>query len=94
MLASKPAQGLPPQEGTLRHATWRRCPLQENQCRSGVRVLFERPCRGVKILTNELYNEALGRLYAHIEHPIALKKGQKITVQSLNQYGEARAIAL
>ena len=36
----------------------------------------------------ELDDEAFDRLYGHISHPIAVKKGQKIAVRVVSQFGE------
>lgn len=41
-----------------------------------------------KTLKIEIDDDAFGRLYGHISHPIETKKGQKIAVRVISQFGE------
>ncbi len=41
-----------------------------------------------KTLKIEIDDEAFDRLYGHVSHPIEAKKGQKIAVRIISQYGE------
>jgi adenine-specific DNA-methyltransferase len=41
-----------------------------------------------KTLKIEIDDEAFERLYGHVSHPIAVKKGQKIAVRIISQFGE------
>ena len=41
-----------------------------------------------KTLKIEIDDEAFERLYGHVSHPIVVKKGQKIAVRIISQFGE------
>jgi adenine-specific DNA-methyltransferase len=41
-----------------------------------------------KTLKIEIDDEAFERLYGHVSHPIEVKKGQKIAVRIISQFGE------
>lgn len=41
-----------------------------------------------KTLRIEIDDEAFERLYGHVSHPIVVKKGQKIAVRIISQFGE------
>jgi adenine-specific DNA-methyltransferase len=42
----------------------------------------------------ELDGEAFTRIYGHKSHPFAVKKGQKIAVRVISQFGEETTMVL